>query len=125
MQPSVSTHDPRKATRATMKMVVMLSSVLTIVFLVSFFFSEQGMSELARSRKRVQDLEANIARLQAENQKLQAEIESLQKSTFAVERIAREDLGMSKPGETIYMVEEEAKKPQPPKPERRQPAGGN
>lgn len=104
MPPSVSTHDSRKATRATMKIVVMLSSVLTIVFLISFFFSEQGMSELQRSRLRVQDLQSEVTRLQVENKRLQQEIESLKKSTFAVERIAREDLGMSKPGEVVYML---------------------
>ena len=87
-----------------MKIVVMLSSVLTIVFLISFFFSEQGMSELQRSRRHVQDLHDQVARLETENKRLQAEIESLKKSTFAVERIAREDLGMSKPGEVVYML---------------------
>jgi cell division protein FtsB len=104
MPSSVSTHDSRKTTRATMKIVIMLSSVLTIVFLVSFFFSEQGMSELQRSRLRVQNLQSEVTRLEAENKRLQQEIESLKKSTFAVERIAREDLGMSKPGEVVYML---------------------
>ena len=112
MPAAVSTHDPRKATRATMKIVVMLSSVLTIVFLISFFFSDQGMSELQRSRKRVQDLRGNIQRLQTENQRMTAEIDSLKKSTFAVERIAREELGMSKPGEVVYMLPK--KKPAQP-----------
>lgn len=96
---------PRRSQKtATMKLVVLLSSVLTIVFLISFFFSEQGISELQRARQRVSDLNAEIARLEAENQRLRAEIESLRKSTFAVERIAREDLAMSKPGETVYML---------------------
>jgi cell division protein FtsB len=104
MPSSVSTHDSRKTTRATMKIVIMLSSVLTIVFLVSFFFSEQGMSELQRSRLRVQNLQSEVTRLETENKRLQQEIESLKKSTFAVERIAREDLGMSKPGEVVYML---------------------
>lgn len=101
---SVSTHDSKKATKATLKLVVLLSSVLTIVFFISFFFSEQGISELQRSRQRVGDLKADITRLEQENQRLRAEIDSLRKSTFAVERIAREDLGMSKPGETVYML---------------------
>ena len=87
-----------------MKIVIMLSSVLTIVFLISFFFSEQGISELQRSRRQVQDLRNELIRLEAENKRLQAEIESLKKSTFAVERIAREDLSMSRPGEVVYML---------------------
>ena len=35
---------------------------------------------------------------------LRAEIDSVRKSTYAVERIAREDLGMSKKGEVVYML---------------------
>ena len=97
-----------------MKVVILLSSVLTIVFLISFFFSEQGISESHRSRKRVDDLRAEIKKLEAENQRLKAEIESLKKSTFVVERIAREDLGMSKPGETVYMLPPEKAQPKKP-----------
>jgi cell division protein FtsB len=100
---SAASHDPKKTT-TTLKLVILLSSVLTIVFFISFFFSEQGISELQRSRQRVGDLKAEIARLEQENERLRAEIDSIRKSTFAVERIAREDLGMSKPGETVYML---------------------
>jgi cell division protein FtsB len=78
--------------------------VITLVFLISFMFSEQGITELQRSRSRVQAMEAEIARLKAENQRLAQEIESLKRSTFAVERIAREDLSMSRPGEVVYVL---------------------
>ena len=79
----------------TLKVVVLLSSVLTLVFLISFVFSEQGISELHRSRGRVQSLQADVIRLRADNERLRKQIESLKKSTYAVEKIAREDLGMS------------------------------
>jgi cell division protein FtsB len=49
-------------------------------------------------------LHADITRLQSENARLRAEIESVKKSSYAIERIAREDLGMSKKGETVYML---------------------
>lgn len=104
MLPSVSIHDSRKATKVTLKAVFLLSSVLTVVFLISFMFSEQGISELQRSRKRVQDLRTDIARLEAEQISLTGEIDSLRRSTFAVERIAREQLGMSRSGEIVYML---------------------
>ena len=42
MQGPVSTHDSRRATQVTLKAVVLLSGVLTLVFLVSFFFSDRG-----------------------------------------------------------------------------------
>ena len=102
--PAVSTRDPRRATQATLRAVILLSGVLTVVFLISFFFSDRGIAELQDSRKQVSDLRADIQRLEAENARLRAEIESVKKSTYAVERIAREDLGMSKKGEVVYML---------------------
>ena len=104
MLPSVSTHDSRRATQVTLKAVVLLSGVLTLVFLISFVFSDRGLPELQHARTRVAELHADIAHLEAENARLRAEIESVKKSTYAVERIAREDLGMSKPGEIVYML---------------------
>lgn len=104
MLPSVSTHDSRRATQVTLKAVVLLSGVLTLVFLISFVFSDRGLPELQHARTRVAQLHADIAHLEAENARLRAEIESVKKSTYAVERIAREDLGMSKPGEIVYML---------------------
>ena len=104
MPPSVSTHDSRRATQVTLKAVVLLSGVLSIVFLISFFFSDRGIAELQHARTRVATLHSNITKLEQENARLRAEIESVKKSSYAVERIAREDLGMSKPGEVVYML---------------------
>ena len=102
--PSVSTHDSRRATQVTLKAVILLSGVLSIVFLISFFFSDRGIAELQHARTRVGELQTDIAKMEAENARLRAEIESVKKSSYAVERIAREDLGMSKKGEVVYML---------------------
>lgn len=104
MPPSVSTHDSRRATQVTLKAVVLLSGVLTFIFFFSFFFSDRGIAELQQARKRVDALRADIQRLEVENARLQSEIESVKRSTYAVERIAREDLGMSRKGEIVYML---------------------
>src|SRR5512142_627289 len=104
MPAPVSTHDSRRATQVTLKGVILLSGVLTLVFLVSFFFSDRGIAELQHARRRVADLQTDIQRLQAENTRLRGEIDSAKKSTWAVEKIAREDLGMSKKGEVVYML---------------------
>jgi len=101
---SVSTHESRRATQVTLKAVVLLASVLCVVFAISFVFSDRGLPELQNARTRVAELHADITRLEAENARLRAEIESVKKSSYAIERIAREDLGMSKKGETVYML---------------------
>jgi cell division protein FtsB len=104
MLPSVSTHDSRRATQVTLKAVVLLSGVLTLVFFISFVFSDRGLPELQHARTRVDGLRTEIAKLEADNARLRAEIASVKKSSYAVERIAREDLGMSKKGEIVYML---------------------
>ena len=104
MLPSVSTPASRRASQVTLKAVVLLAGVLCFVFAVSFLFSDRGLPELQHARKRVATLRANIARLEAENARLRAEIASVKKSSYAVERIAREDLGMSRKGEVVYML---------------------
>ncbi len=101
-----SARNPKQATRVTIRAVVLLSGVLTVVFLVSFMFSEEGIAELRQAQQRVDTLQGEIRQLEEENARLEAEIENLRDSSFAVERIAREDLGMSKPGEIVYRVEE-------------------
>lgn len=104
MPAPVSKHDSRRATQVTLKAVVLLSGVLTLVFMVSFFFSDRGIAELQHARRRVTDLRGDITRLQTDNGRLRGEIESAKKSTWAVEKIAREDLGMSRKGEVVYML---------------------
>ena len=98
--------DPRQATRVTIRAVGLLSGVLTVVFLVSFIFSEEGISELRDARIRVATLEKEIAELEERNARLRTEVESLRSSNFAVEKIAREDLGLSRPGEIVYILPE-------------------
>ena len=104
MQPAVSTRDPRRNTQVTLRVVALLSAVLLVLFFISFFFSDRGISELQYSRKRVESLRADVRRLESENTRLHADIESVKQSTYAVERIAREDLSMSKKGEVVYML---------------------
>lgn len=101
---SVSVHESRRASQVTLRAVVLLAGVLFLVFAISFVFSDRGLPELQHARTRVAELRADIAKTEAENARLRAEIESVKKSSFAVERIAREDLGMSRKGETIYML---------------------
>ncbi|HKS22030.1 MAG TPA: septum formation initiator family protein [Thermoanaerobaculia bacterium] len=85
------------------KVGMLILSAFAGVAIVSFF-RNTGIGDLQAARKRVAALHADIARGEAENVRLRAEIDSVRRSTFAVERIAREDLGMSKRGEIVYML---------------------
>ena len=104
MPPAVSTHDPRRSTQVTLRVVALLSAVLSTLFLISFVFSDRGITDLQHSRKRIEALRAEIHRLEADNARLRADIDSVKRSNYEVERVAREYLGMSKKGEVIYML---------------------
>lgn len=103
--PAVTTRDPRRVTPTSMRVMMLVCGALILLFCVSLFFSDRGgIGQLQHARKRVEVLRSDIARLQAENARLSAEVQSAKQSTYAVERIAREDLGMSKKGEVVYML---------------------
>ncbi|HEX7678478.1 MAG TPA: septum formation initiator family protein [Thermoanaerobaculia bacterium] len=104
MHPAVSTRAPRRAAQAIRRIAVILVALLILGGIASLFVTGRATSELQQSRKRVESLQTEIQQLQQENVRLRAEIDSVRNSTYAVERIAREDLGMSKRGEVIYLL---------------------
>jgi cell division protein FtsB len=104
MQPAVSTRSPRRATQAIRRIAVILVAILALGGIASLFVTGRATSELQQSRMRMESLNAEIRQLEKENARLRAEIDSVKKSTYAVERIAREELGMSKRGEVIYLL---------------------
>lgn len=57
---------------------------------------------IIQNRER-EEVEARLARIQAENAQLEREIEALH-SPVAIERIARADFGYVRPGEISYVV---------------------
>lgn len=104
MLPSANARDPRRNAQWTVKALVMVAGVLATVTVISIFFSGRATTDLQRSRRRVDTLRADIQKLEHENSRLRREIDSARQSTYAVEKIAREDLGMSRKGEVIYML---------------------
>jgi len=104
MQPAASTRTPRRAAQAIRRLAVVLVALFALGGIASLFVTGRATSELQQSRKRVETLRSEIRQLEKENARLRGEIDSVKKSTYAVERIAREDLGMSRKGEVIYLL---------------------
>lgn len=74
---------------------------------------EEGVMHVFRERSRLQDLNHSVNDLRAENDRLRAEIKALREDPRAVERLAREDLGLSREGEIVFILESEG--PEPPR----------
>ena len=67
---------------------------------------EEGVMHVFRERSRLQDLNHSV-------NDLRAEIKALREDPRAVERLAREDLGLSREGEIVFILESEG--PEPPR----------
>lgn len=78
---------------------VMLLVGLAIVLAGVFPFRQ-----LIAQERLVDNTRAELEALVADNSRLQAQIDAVQ-SDAELERIAREQYGMARPGETIYVVE--------------------
>ncbi len=79
----------------------------TALWFVSFLlykslFGERGLWEIRRLNKLYGQLVNKAVALQAENKELQYEIKQLGQLPFQVEKTAREELGLVRPGDMVY-----------------------
>jgi cell division protein FtsB len=85
----------------------MLASIIALVALiVGALFGDRGLLHLMDQRHRAEVLAGEVADLQAENARLGAEIAALRSDPRAIERLAREELGMVRADETVFLVRE-------------------
>ena len=78
--------------------LVMLSLVLLLLF-GHGLFGKKGYMAVRRMRQQNQELNQKIEQLNKENSQTMEEIKALKSDPKAIEKIAREELGLVKPGE--------------------------
>jgi len=72
-------------------------------------FGSHGLLAMRRTQSQIQRLRGEIDRLNQENDDLNQQVKALRSDPKAVERIAREEMGLARPGEMIFKL---ADKPQ-------------
>jgi cell division protein FtsB len=91
---------------------VALSSVLLLIALVvGSMFGDRGILHLITQRQRADALRLEVEALRDENLRLYSQIRELRTDPRAVERLAREELGLARPGETMFLLREAPSKP--------------
>ena len=94
---------------ARFRRTALLALALIILFLIVHeLFGEHGYLALRRRRQELESLQLEVKRLQEENQKLELEIKALKSDPNAIEKLAREQLKLARPGEVIYALPEKA-----------------
>ena len=77
---------------------------LFLVMIMTSVFGKKGVMQIHDDRLRLAKLDADLAELQNKKARLEAEIRRLGKNPRAVEKKARGDLGLIKPGEKVIML---------------------
>lgn len=79
-----------------------LLGLLLVLFSVLTILGERGALHLLRLRSEKMRLDEQNYRLQNENEALRERISRIRHNDFYLEKLAREELNMARPGEVIY-----------------------
>ena len=78
--------------------------LMTLAALVLTLVSDRGLLEVRAKAARLLEIEQQIQELEAENSSLADEIRTLRTDPLEIERRAREELKLVRPGEIILMA---------------------
>jgi len=85
-----------------------------VLVLAHTLFGPYGYLSMLRSQREIQQLQQEIDRLDRENLQLSGEIRALQSDPSAIEKVAREDMGLARPGEMIFRLPDDPLPATPP-----------
>ncbi|MGD1211430.1 MAG: septum formation initiator family protein [Candidatus Acidiferrales bacterium] len=78
------------------------------LLLLQDVFGTHGVLAMRRSQKEASEVRKEIDQINEENRRLQERVKALKTDPEAIEHIAREEMGLARPGEYIFKI--------PPKP---------
>lgn len=79
--------------------------ILSIGFVVAdSLFWGNGIPKIFQLKRKLNNIQTRIEAIKKENADLEATIEKLRSNPLTIETIAREELGMARPGEIIYLL---------------------
>ncbi len=78
------------------------------LLLLQDVFGTHGVLAMRQSQKEAQGIQKDISRLDEENQRLQNRVKALKTDPAAIERIAREEMKLSRQGEVVFQTQPKA-----------------
>lgn len=98
------------------KALILLFWFIALSLGFNSLFGDMGLIRGFRQRRQVRQARAAVAALQAENDHLITEIQALRHDPYRIETIAREEFGLSRPGEIVFLFQD-SRPTTPPSPE--------
>ena len=77
--------------------------------LIHDIFGPHGFIAMRRTQREIDEIRRQIGKINSENKSLTDQVSALKTDPKAIERIAREEMGLARPGEFIYKLPDSAK----------------
>ena len=77
---------------------------LSLVF--NSLFGDMGLIQVLRQRTLLARLRVEVQDLRTANERLAGDIDDLKRDPYRIERIAREELGLTRPGEILFLFDD-------------------
>ena len=78
--------------------------LLMVLLLMDNIFGTHGYLAMRRTQKEIAALKKDLQRLSDENQQLAEQVKALKSDPQLIEKIARDELGLARPGEVIIRI---------------------
>jgi cell division protein FtsB len=91
-----------------------LLGLLVLVLVVHDVFGTHGYLAMRRTQNEINKVEAGLEQLNKENLQLEQEVRELKTDPHKIEKIARDELGLARPGEVIIKIPLSQHLPQTP-----------
>jgi cell division protein FtsB len=78
--------------------------LLVLVMIVHDIFGAHGFLAMRRTQNEIEKVKTELEQLSKENAALEQERKDLKSDPRLIEKIARDDLGLARPGETIIRI---------------------
>ena len=88
------------------RIAVGVFGLLTVAMLLLAIFNEKGAIEVRARAEKLTAIQSEISKIDGENKQLTTEIQALRSDPNAIEKLAREELKLVKPGEIVLVTPE-------------------
>ncbi len=89
-----------------------LLGLLVLVLVVHDIFGAHGYLAMRRTQEQIKKVTADLEQLNKENLQLEQEVRELKTDPHKIEKIARDELGLARPGEVIIKIPRSQQLPQ-------------
>jgi cell division protein FtsB len=96
---------PRPAGRGR-RLIHFLLIFVAAVLVIDALVGERGLLAMLETRQQFAELSADLTRARVENARLREQARRLREEPEAIEEIARRELGLIKPGETLFIIKD-------------------